>query len=492
MIMSNQTASPVARSNTQTLTDPTRKQLLDAAASRFDDGSFKAALAARIAFPTESEEAGQTPVLERYLCESIGPQLTSMGFCWDIHPPPATAHNLFLIGSRIEDPALATILIYGHGDVVRGQSASWYPGLNPWTLIEQDGRWFGRGTADNKGQHSIHLDALAEVIKQKKGRLGFNVKALFEMGEETGSPGLHDFAAQHHEALAADLLIASDGPRVRAETPTLFLGARGIVNVRLTAAFRDSGHHSGNWGGLLPNPATVLCNLIASWVDAKGRLRMDVFKPPRISAAVRAALANAPLEDSPGAPKVDEHWGEDGLTPAERVYAWNTLEVLAIEAGNASRPVNAIPGQASATVQLRYVVGTDIDAVISTMKSSVAALGYPELHLDVVARTPATRMEPDHPLVQWAAASLAASTGKAVTILPNLGGSLPNEVFAEILGMPTLWVPHSYPACKQHAPNEHLLPALAREGLMMMAGLYYDFAQIAPEVLAQRSGKTVT
>ena len=61
--------------------------------------------------------------------------------------------------------------------------------------------------------------------------------------------------------------------------------------------------------------------------------------------------------------------------------------------------------------------------------------------------------------------------------LANLGGSLPNDIFSEILELPTVWVPHSYPACSQHAPNEHLPVAIAREGLAMMAGLYWDLGE---------------
>ena len=73
--------------------------------------------------------------------------------------------------------------------------------------------------------------------------------------------------------------------------------------------------------------------------------------------------------------------------------------------------------------------------------------------------------------------SIRTTTGKPPAVLPNLGGSLPNDIFADILGLPTVWVPHSYPSCSQHAPNEHLPVAIAREGLAMMAGLYWDVAE---------------
>jgi hypothetical protein len=86
----------------------------------------------------------------------------------------------------------------------------------------------------------------------------------------------------------------------------------------------------------------------------------------------------------------------------------------------------------------------------------------------------ATRLDPDNEWVRFAVASLARTTNAKPAVLPNLGGSLPNDIFSDVLGLPTVWVPHSYPACAQHAPNEHILPAVAREGLRLMAGLYWD------------------
>src|SRR6202034_2257116 len=139
-------------------------------------------------------------------------------------------------------------------------------------------RWYGRGTADNKGQHSINLAALSLVL-EARGRLGFNVKFLIETGEETGSPGLRAICETEREALAADVLIASDGPRLRSDLPTLFLGTRGVCNFDLTVNLREGGHHSGNWGGLLANPGTVLSNAIASLVDARGRILVEKLRP---------------------------------------------------------------------------------------------------------------------------------------------------------------------------------------------------------------------
>jgi hypothetical protein len=97
----------------------------------------------------------------------------------------------------------------------------------------------------------------------------------------------------------------------------------------------------------------------------------------------------------------------------------------------------------------------------------------------------ATRLEPGHPWVQWAIESIARTSGREPAILPNLGGSLPNDVFADVLGLPTIWVPHSYAGCSQHAPNEHLLAPLARDALRLMAGLWWDLGENEARGLAR-------
>jgi hypothetical protein len=124
--------------------------------------------------------------------------------------------------------------------------------------------------------------------------------------------------------------------------------------------------------------------------------------------------------------------------------------------------------------QLRFVVGTDWRALETHVREHLRAAGFEDVQVRIGMQAGATRLSPDNPWVRWAAASLERSTGKRPALLPNLGGSLPNDIFADQLGLPTLWVPHSYPACAQHAPNEHLLGSVAREGLAIMAGLYWD------------------
>lgn len=269
--------------------------------------------------------------------------------------------------------------------------------------------------------------------------------------------------AAHKDALAADVFIASDGPRVSAERPTLFLGSRGGVPFELTVNLREGGHHSGNWGGVLRNPAVVLSHALASLVDRNGRIAVEGLRPPPISQAVREALADIELGRDDSSPEIDPSWGEPGLTPTERVIGWNALEVLAMKSGNADAPVNAIPPFAKAVCQLRFVVGTDWENLQTHLERHFAEHGFAEVKVEATRGTPATRLDLGDPWVRWALDSMRATTGKKPALLPNLGGTVPNDVFAKTLGLPTLWLPHSYPACNQHAPNEHVLGSVMRE-----------------------------
>src|SRR5690606_16771107 len=230
----------------------TRSNAIDRAQRCFDSGEFKATLARRIGIPTESQNPQRASVLSAYLQNEIRPAFEAMGFSCEILTHEK-ALAPFLFAERIEDPALPTVFGYGHGDVIRGLESEWKSGLGPWALTEQDGNWFGRGIADNKGQHTVNMEALRAVL-EARGRLGFNAKYLIEMGEETGSSGLREICAENRERFQADLLVASDGPRLSIERPTIFLGSRGSVNFDLIIDAREGGHHSGNWGGLISNP----------------------------------------------------------------------------------------------------------------------------------------------------------------------------------------------------------------------------------------------
>ena len=445
----------------------------------FDDGGFTEELARRVAIPTESQVPASFPHLRRYLTDEIGPELERMGYEVSVHDNPEQGGGPFLLARRIEDPKLTTVLTYGHGDVVRGLEGHWRDDRDPWTLDIDGDRIYGRGVVDNKGQHTINMRALKAVI-DVRGRLGFNSVFMMETSEEIGSQGIHAFCREQKEALTADLLLASDGPRLAPDKPTLYMGTRGALNLDLSIDLREGGHHSGNWGGLLSNPGVILANAIASIIDAKGHVKVRELMPEHMPNSVRAALANLEVEPGEDGPQIDPNWGEPGLTPAERVFGWNTFEVLAFTTGNPDNPVNAVPPNARAHCQIRYTVDRDRATFIPALRRHLDAHGFAQVMVqpaDGRAAWDATRLDPDHPWVNWAARSVEQTLGRAPVRLPNLGGSLPNDAFAHILGLPTVFVPHSYAGCSQHAPDEHGLKSIFREGLAMMGGLFWDLGE---------------
>jgi acetylornithine deacetylase/succinyl-diaminopimelate desuccinylase-like protein len=401
-------------------------------------------------------------------------------------PPEGTW--AFLYGEHFEGDDLPTVLSYGHGDVIRGLESEWRPGLTPWRLVEAGERYWGRGVADSKGQHTINIMAMAAVLATR-GRLGFNSKWLIEMGEETGSPGLAELCAENRAAFAADVLIASDGPRLSADRPTIYLGSRGAYPIDLWIEAREVGAHSGNWGGVLANPATQLAHALATVVGPTGQIRIPEWQPAAIPESVRRALAECEVKPGPDDPEIDPRWGQPGLTLAEKLYGWCSFEVVAMSAGNPDRPVNAVPPRAWARGQIRFVVGVDHEKFLPALRRHLDEHGFPMVKIakarDEIFR--ATRIDPEHVWVRWAAASLARTAGAPPAILPNSGGSLPNDVFLELLGLPTIWVPHSYPGCAQHAADEHLPLAIARSGLQLMAGLYWDLGEPGTPTRAAQS-----
>ena len=458
---------------------PSRDAALARAATFFDEGHYKALLTRLVAVRSTAQEPGFEAELTRYLAEEIVPWIERLGFTARIHPNPEPGFGPILTATRIEDPKTPTVLLYGHGDTVRGLDDQWRPGLLPWTLTEEAGRWYGRGSADNKGQHALNLAALEAVLAERGGTLGCNVKLVIETAEERGSRGLREFVAGQREALAADALIASDGPRVEPEVPTIATGTRGIFQFDLAIRLRPGGVHSGHGGGLTTDPAIRLNHAIGSICDARGKILVRDWLPRNgVPAEVRSVLAGCPVGGGDGAATIDADWGEPGLTPAEKIYGWNSFIVLAMLSGKPDAPVNAVAPDARATCHIRYTVDTDPATFEASLRRHLDEQGFTDIVIEGAGvRMAASRTPPDHPWVRWAQASMERSLGKAVQIIPNSSGGLPGDVFIDHLGTPLVWVPHSYNGCKQHGPDEHLLIAPAREGILAFAGLWWDLGE---------------
>src|SRR5260370_9871418 len=208
----------------------TRDGAIGRAEKYFDEGGFLTELQRRVAIPTTSQEQDSMPALQQYVSGEMTESLEKLGYDCTVLPNLRSEYGPFLIARRVEDAAKPTVLTYGHGDVIRGQEEQWRQGLSPWKIVVEGDRLYGRGTADNKGQHTINIAALACVL-QERGALGFNSTILIETGEETGSPGLADFCKANKAALKPHALIGSDRPPPHHPPPTLLGGTRRTPNL---------------------------------------------------------------------------------------------------------------------------------------------------------------------------------------------------------------------------------------------------------------------
>ena len=449
-------------------------QALENSNKWFTDGKFFDKLSSLVNIVTDSKNAVSVDDLTNYYTDGLSDILTELGLQTEIIDNPIKGGPPFLIGKRIESSELKTILLYGHGDTVPLQEGQWFEEIIPNELKVIGDKIYGRGVADNKGQHLINLLALLSVLKIRK-KLGFNLKIIFEMGEEIGSPGLFDLCEKYKDYFKSDVLIASDGPRVAVDVPTVFLGSRGAINFELQAKYREGAHHSGNWGGVLRDPGVRLSHALSIITDKNGKILIENWKPTSLSVEVRDRLHSLPTTISETV-EIDENWGEPGLSSNEKLFGWNSFAILALRSGNIDMPVNAIQPSAKALCQLRFVVGTDTNKVISSLRDHLDQNGFNDIKIitENAINFEASRTNLNNVWLEKVEHILEKFHRGKIHVIPNLAGSLPNNCFTDILGIPTIWIPHSYKECSQHAPNEHVPIELLQNSLLLMTDLYWN------------------
>lgn len=457
-----------------------RKTVVDSAAALARDGQMLDILRQRIAVPTESQNADRLPDLYRYLNEQIAPALEPLGFSCRILDNPIEGGGPFLIAHRLEDPALPTVLGYGHGDVVRGIPEQWREGLDPWTVTVEGERWYGRGSADNKGQHAIWIAALERVLTAR-GRLGFNAKFVIETSEEIGSVGLDILLETEAEALSCDVLLASDGPRLERDKVDIKLGNRGAFAFDLRVKLREGSRHSGHWGGVLEDPGLILAHALASITTPRGRILVEDWLPKSVPPVVTKALKGITVDPSDPTLIMPDDWGEARLSRTEKMYGWTSFIILAYVTGTPEKPINGVQPEASASCQIRYTADVDETRFIPALRAHLDDRGFQQVVIENLPknRFPAWRTDPANPWVARVMTSIESTIGYVPTLMPNSSGGLPSEIFARHLDCPVIWIPHSYGGCKQHGPDEHLLQPIVEEGLGIMAGLFWDIGSEA-------------
>jgi acetylornithine deacetylase/succinyl-diaminopimelate desuccinylase-like protein len=361
------------------------------------------------------------------------------------------------------------VLVYGHYDVQpAGPHDAWV--TPPFRPDIRGDRMYGRGTADNKGQHLAQLLGL-RALRDVAGGLPCRVTVLLDGEEEIGSPHLADLVRDRIAADPPDLVVWSDGPVHGSGRACLVLGVRGILTFELRARGPAAPLHSGNWGGVAPNPAWELVQLLATMRDATGTVLVKGFADgvaPR-SAADRAALSALPFDPS----SVQSGVGSARMEPSpaagyyERLGAPTfTINSLTCEDGGEHRTV--IPSVAIARCDVRLVDDQRVPDVVEALRRHVAEHA-PDVEFVPLASMPPSRTPPDSPYTATMLAAIAAGLGEPPLVIPALGGSLPIAAFTDVLDRPCYGVPLANVDEANHAPNENLQLDWFRRGIVAAA-----------------------
>jgi acetylornithine deacetylase/succinyl-diaminopimelate desuccinylase-like protein len=380
--------------------------------------------------------------------------MRSVGLDAQILPTPGAPVVLGHAPGRADRPH---VLIYGHYDVQpAGPLDRWHS--PPFEPEIRDGRIYGRGTGDNKGQHLAHLYGL-EALRALDGDLPGPVTVLLDGEEELGSPHLTWFAERHRELLDADLVVWSDGPVADNGRACVCLGVRGILKFELRVRGAAYPTHSGNWGGVAPNPAWRLVHLLATMRAPDGRVLVDGFyddvRP--FTVEERAVLDTLPVD----LPRVLADLGVSTLdTPVdrgfhERLAAWPTLTINTLGCADAGEHRTVIPDVAVAGCDVRLVDDMRSDRVLELIRRHVARVD-PEVEVSPQGAMEPSRTPLSAPYLDAVRAGTAVGFGTEPLVLPSLGGSLPLYTFTGVLGLPCYGVPLANVDEANHAPNENL------------------------------------
>jgi len=387
------------------------------------------------------------------------------GFAVQVFP---TASQPIVYGEIGPQDAPFTWLTYGHYDVYPADAKAEGWATDPWQPVVDGDRIWGRGTGDNKGQHLALLNAIA-LYRELHGELPIRIKVVLEGDEETGSRPLPEFVARHREMLRADLCCYSDGPMFPNDQPVLLMGVRGVLGLEFVATGAKRNLHSGNFGGVAPNPTLDLIHLLAEMVDRDGRLLVpgaghaDVTVTPSELAAVQALpLDREGVIASMGvAPTVT-----DAAAFHERLMLRPAFNVSGFAAGyTGSGHKTIIFREALAKADIRLVGGQDPAQVLAAVRQFAADRGYAAIEIRELKSTPASRTSLDDPFVPVVKQAVAKGFGREPLVVPSLGGTTPDYVFTKLLGLPSIVVPLAPYDENNHAPNESTKVSLYLAGI---------------------------
>ncbi len=393
-----------------------------------------------------------------------------------------TAGHPLVYGEWLGAPGQPTVLFYGHYDVQPVDPLDLWDSP-PFEPVIKDGKIWGRGTSDDKGQNFVHIKSV-EAFFKTTGRLPVNVKFILEGEEEIGSEHFSEFLKEKKELLKCDTVVISDTSLYGEGIPTIGYGLRGLcyMEIEVTAANRDL--HSGTFGGGVANPINELAKIIAKLHDKNGKITIPKFYDDVIplTKKERENFKRLKFSDKAYAKELGlkELQGEKGYSTLERVWARPTLDSNGIVGGYTEKGAKTVlPSKATAKISMRLVPNQTPDKVAKLFTNYIKALAPKSVKVEV------RNLHGAYPVVvsldspaMVAASNALAKAFKKKTVFTREGGSIGVVVdFVKQLKVPAILMGLGLDSENIHSPNEHFSLKSFELGIMSSAYFLDEFAK---------------
>ena len=387
-----------------------------------------------------------------------------------------TEGNPVVFGEKIIDPSLPTTLVYGHMDVMPVEPLNLWDSA-PFEPVIQDGKIWGRGADDDKGQSFMHAKAFEYLVHNMQ--LKRNVKFIIEGEEEIGSPNLPQFIEDHKEMLAADIILVSDTSMLDAKTPSLTTGLRGLAYWQIEVTGPKVDLHSGLFGGAVANPINELCKIIADLQDADGKLTIPGFYDDvdEVSQEERDLIAKIPFseEDYKASIDVKALKGEKGYSTLERTGTRPSFDVCGIWGGYMGDGAKTVlPSKAYAKLSTRLVAGQKNEKIAQLLVDHINSIAPDYVRVKVTPMHGGQAYGCPIDLPEYQAAEKAYTDVFGVRPLPvKRGGSIPIiATFEEKLGIKTILMGFGLEEDAIHSPNENFPLHMFKKGIETIIRFY--------------------
>ena len=378
-------------------------------------------------------------------------------------------------------PGKPTVLLYGHYDVQPPDPLDKWVSP-PFEPAIRDGRLYARGVGDNKGQHFAQILAIESHLKVH-GVLPCNVILLLEGEEEIGSPHIAGFVRANTHLLKADLAITADGPRHASGAPTIKFGSRGVVSFELRCKHASRDVHSGNYGGVVPNPIWTLVHLLGTMKNAAGEITIDGLhddvlppSPEELAAIERLPLDVEAVKASLGLARLD--------APAEmpfydRLCFRPTLTINGFHGGyGGPGSKTVLPNEAFVKCDIRLVEAQDPEDILRKVAAHVAKHAPEVEFVSVEMGMQPSKTPIASPYTAPLRRAFVAAQGEEPLLIPAGFGSLPGYVFTKILRIPAFVTPYANPDEANHAPNENMTLDCFHSGVRTGAALLNELGAL--------------